>query len=206
MPGQYTNYKYTRLVMVLLRSYLSILYLWGILHLAAIVPFPHETWETTFWSRTRTFKVAYRMIFHNNWLIVILILVVLLNLFYCSHCRLVGVRNLDEEVEGPLPQLNFRLLICPICYIIVFVICWTITTIATCRGIMYVAKSAELGKSGKTVCLLVIGLLIKLLAMANFYSVCIRIWAYLKIFDMSANDWLVNYYNFGDHLNLFFRV
>ncbi|XP_043643383.1 uncharacterized protein LOC122613322 [Drosophila teissieri] len=208
MPGQYTNYKYTRLIMALLRSYLSVLYLWGILHLAAIMPFPQETWETTFWSRTRTFKVAYRTVFNKSLLtevyIFILVLVVLLNLFDCCHCRLVGVRIWDGGVR--MPPLDLRLLVLPIPYIIVLVYCWAITTITTCRGIIYVAQSAEIGKSGKTVCLLVIGLLVKLLTMANFYSVCIRIWTYLKVLEIGANEWLINYYNFGDHLNLFFRV
>ncbi|KQS62574.1 uncharacterized protein LOC26526164 [Drosophila erecta] len=208
MPEQQTVYKCNRCVMVLLRSYLSVLYLWGILHLAAIMPFPHEIWETTFWSRTRSFKVAYRTILNNDlWAevyILTLILVVLCNLFYCCHCRLVGVRILDVEVV--IPPLQVRLLILPIVYIVVFVFCWTITTITTCLGVVYVTQGDGSVRSGRTVCLLVVGLLMKLLALANFYSICIRTWAYLKILDTGANEWLVNYYNFGDHLNLFFRV
>lgn len=208
MPGQYTNYKCTRFVMTVLRSYLSILYLWGILQLAAIIPVPCEIWETTFLFATRSFKVAYESFFTNDLAmsvcICVMILGVLIYLYHCCRCRLLGARTWGPGAARP--RMNTPILILTIPYIAVFVVSWVITTNATYRGIIFVAENEVGDKSGRAIFLLVIGLLMKLLVLANFYSVCIRIWAYLNILNIGSNDWLVNNYNFGDHLNLFFCV
>ncbi|KMY93911.1 uncharacterized protein LOC27208685 [Drosophila simulans] len=208
MPGQYSKYKCTRLIMTALRSYLSILYLWGILQLAAITPIPCEIWDTSFWFAKRSYKVAYKSFFTNDLTmslcVCIMILGVLINLYQCCRCRLLGARIWKAGV-APLPMYK-PILILTIPYISVFVLTWLITTNATYRGIIFVAKSEVADKSGRAICLLVIGLLMKLLVLANFYSVCIRIWAYLNILNIGSNEYLENNYNFGDHLNLFFCV
>ncbi|XP_016972564.1 uncharacterized protein LOC108039902 [Drosophila rhopaloa] len=208
MPGQYTNYRFTRLAMVLLRCLWAILYLWGMMHAAAILPLPVERWESGFWNRKLNYVLSYKSLFDFDFktesYIHILSIVLLYCLFRCCRCSFIGARYLVAGVDRP--HMDYRLLVFKAPYLIAFIVCWVVSTMMTVLGVYVVAERDQSDFTYILYCQFAMALLFKLLVMANFYSVCVRTWAYLKIFEAESDEGLLNYQNFGDHLNLFFRV
>ncbi|XP_017001993.2 uncharacterized protein [Drosophila takahashii] len=207
MPGQYTNYHYTRSIMVLLRCLWATFYLWAMMHAAAILPIPLERWEANFWSKKLKYILTYKSMFEykmkNEMYIYVMVLVLLYSLFRCCRCSFVGVRYFTAEVDKPL---GYRLLIFKTPYCVSFLYCWAFSIASTTCAIFDVAQLDESGKTHIVFCQLVTALIFKLLVLANAFSVTLRIWGYLKIFEAESAENQLIYHNFGDHLNLFFRV
>ncbi|XP_017124973.1 uncharacterized protein LOC108144529 [Drosophila elegans] len=208
MPDQYTNYRFTRVVMVLLRCSWALFYLWVMIHAAAILPVPVERWTPGFWSSKRYYVLTYKSLIDFNikteLCIHILANVLMFCLFRCCSCSFLGPRYLVGKVNKP--HMNYGLLVFKAPYLIAFLVCWVVSTAITVLGVKLVAKQDQSDSTYILYGQFAIALLFKLLILANFYSVCLKTWAYLKIFEAESNAGLITYQNFGDHLSLLFRV
>ncbi|XP_017061992.1 uncharacterized protein LOC108101924 [Drosophila ficusphila] len=208
MPGQYTNYRFTRGTMVILRCLWAILYLWGMLHAAAIIPIPNERWESKLWTKKLRYELKYHTLFDldgkTEVYVLVLVVVLLYGLYHSCRCSFVGARYLEGRVDKP--HLDYRLLVFKVPYLVAFVFSWVFSTGLTVCGALLVALRDQSGHTHVLCCQFAMAILFKLLVLANFYSVCVRTWAYLKMFEAETDEHMLNYQNFGDHLNLFFRV
>ncbi|XP_052838436.1 uncharacterized protein LOC128253794 [Drosophila gunungcola] len=208
MPGQYTNYWFIRVVMVLLRCLWAMFYLWGMIHAAAILPVPVECWTPGFWSSKRYYVLGYKSLIDfdikTELCIHILVNFLMYCLFRCCSCSFLGARYLVGNVNKP--HMDYGLLVFKAPYLIAFLVCWVVSTSITVLGVNLVAKQDQSDSIYSLYGQFGIALLFKLLVVANFYSVCLKTWAYLKIFEAESNEGLITNQNFGDHLNLLFRV
>ncbi|XP_016953565.1 uncharacterized protein LOC108026880 [Drosophila biarmipes] len=208
MPGQYINRKYTRSIMVILRFLWAFSYLWAMMHAAAILPIPYERWENNFWSKKRNYVLTYKSLFEfkmkTEMYVHVLVFVVLFSLYRCCQCRLIGARFMLPGLDRPSNKYRLMALAAP--YWFAFIGTWTISTLITVWGLILVVKRDESDRTYVLIAQLIIAMLFKLMVLANVYSTVLRIWGYIKIFEKDSIVGQLNYNNFGDHLDLFFRV
>ncbi|XP_037715377.1 uncharacterized protein LOC119550619 [Drosophila subpulchrella] len=187
MPGQYTNRKHTRSIMVILRFLWAFCYLWTMMHAAAILPIPFEQWDKNLWNNKLNYVLTYKSLFEfkmkTEMYVHIMVLVLLFSLYRCCQCSFIGARFLEARVEKPRHN-----------------------TAITVWAIFLVVKGNESDTTYILICQLVIALIFKLMVLANVLSAVLRICGYIMIFEKDSIVGQLNYNNFGDHLNLFFRV
>ncbi|XP_017069360.1 uncharacterized protein LOC108106653 [Drosophila eugracilis] len=208
MPGQYTNYKCTRLALVLLRCIWAMFYLWGMLHAAAIMPIPYEHLQPGLFTKKRIYIMDYRSLFDFKMSKEIsnqaLVLLMMFGLFRSCRCSFVGSRNSVPKKDNS--GLNYWLLIFQIPYIIYFLFYYAVSILITLYAFLLLVFRDQSDRTLIVACQVLTGMIFKLLVLANFYMVLVRIWAYLNILHVEAAKGKPNYGNFGDHLNLFFRL
>ncbi|XP_030372435.1 uncharacterized protein LOC115622561 [Scaptodrosophila lebanonensis] len=207
MPFKYQNYKYTCLVMMLLRILWSASYLWVMVHGAMMVPVLRESWQNRFWTSRMKYLLAYTTMlpFSNTteFSIFILIFLVLFSIFRFSRCRFSGSK--DSQLGEKIP-LDFRIWSGLIPYLIVFLFCWALTTLFIVLKIFGVGRRAKDKHLLNIYCQLGMALLFKLLLLSNMTVVCCRSWGLLMLIKREPDQPLYNFNNFGDHLNAFFRI
>nr|XP_016930306.1 uncharacterized protein LOC108010020 [Drosophila suzukii] len=208
MPGQYTNRKHTRSIMVILRFLWAFWYLWAMMHAAAIVPIPFEEWDINLWSKKLKYVLTYKSLFEFKMKIEMcvhsMVIVLLFSLYRCCQCSFIGARFLEAGMKKPSDKYYLMAFSTPYCF--AFIGTWIYSTMMTVWAIILVVKGDESETTYILICQLVIALIFKLMVLANVLSVILRICGYIMIFEKDSTVGQLNYNNFGDHLNLFFRV
>lgn len=210
MPGQYVNYKYTRLAMVLMKCALSSFYLWLMLHAAAIMPELIERWESTFWTSRVKLFIRYRTVFisykKSELIIYMLVTWVMFCLFRCCRCNFLGSRCISRSKDIPNLDCGTYLSMSP--YLMAFAFLWMLSVWRTVVRYSQVIDYTKENNAYLLLCQFFMALAFKLLVLTNFYSTFLRVWMILNVFEKESeeNEVVINTHDFGEHLNLFFRV
>ncbi|KAH8420522.1 hypothetical protein KR009_011116 [Drosophila setifemur] len=210
MPDQHDSNVVSRLGVVLMRCGLSVLYLWIMMHASAIFMIPLEYTETGFWVQRHNVSVVYRSLFiicaKSEIYIYLLVALVLNCLYRTCRCSIFGGRLLElDETEV---RVDFWVYIYIMPYMAAFLACWFVSTCITFAGLMSVPPLEESVTIIRMYGQFIGALLFKLMILVNFHSTCLRGWTALKIFEIESErlEEVYNYHNFGEYLNMFFRV
>ncbi|EDW60884.1 uncharacterized protein [Drosophila virilis] len=206
MPHQlYKSWKYTRFTMCLLRCFLSLSYLWIMLHAAAVVPVVNEHSKWFFWVQHLKFWITYASILtfdaQTQCYVVLVMLMVLFRLYQCSRCNFCNTR--DNIRDGGKVPYNKRMLLYFGPYLLLFSFCWLASMYSIGLDLMRIILNDEI----HTDCMyskIGMAVFFKMLVLANVLVRCVRCGVILHLFADEPDDELRNVHNLGEHLNLFF--
>ncbi|KAH8254236.1 hypothetical protein KR032_009038 [Drosophila birchii] len=204
MPGQYVNSRYSRPMMSLLRCIKNALQLWIMIHAASIVIVFQERCHKGFlffWEKRPPAKLTYydalSMVPASEYLILAMVAAVLRSIYTACGCELVGSQNLGQI--GNKPRMEVICVCAP--YIGAFLGCWIFSTYAMASQLL---MRPPYHPSVNFYTPLILGLIFKVLIMANMTSLCLR--AYVRMYELAV-DWHrghISTLNLGERLNLLF--
>ncbi|KAH8299416.1 hypothetical protein KR044_001261 [Drosophila immigrans] len=203
------NVKTSKVLMVLLRCFLSMTYLWLMLLAAAVIPEISKVTRGHLWFKSHEIYVTYSSMLSLDALTVPivtgLIILMLFQLFKCCRCNFFGwICYRDTIRSGDKVPFDTRLLIYFGPFLMLFLLYWM-------SSICYIVKMLQMlcfesVHNGYIMCSqIVLALLFKLMIFSNVIIRCNRCFCVLKQFDKETRDYLLNSHNFGEHLNLFFQ-
>lgn len=175
MPLQYVNSRFSLILMSTLRCFWSALYLWMMMHASAIVPIAYERWDTGFfWNSRLPDKLMYKdplAMIPNAELWILLMIFAVIKSLYVSFCYRPRLLENILQLENQ-PRLNCAAYI-P--YMVSFLGSWLFTTYVTAHQL---AIWSQMDTTSVSVfCHLVMAFLFKILVMANFSSLCLRVYS-----------------------------
>ncbi|EDV38592.1 uncharacterized protein Dana_GF19536 [Drosophila ananassae] len=182
------------------RLFFSALYLWLLMHAAAIVAIPIERYDSKEWSNYLTFDISYRTLLGFDLKAELYITTLMGSLLYtlCRCCR----RNMDRPIV-----LNYRIYIFLAPYLLSFIVYWTISTGIISYGLFRIVYHSQ-NNLWIIITQFILGILFKLLIFSNYYSTCVRSRAILKVLETEGpeREAILNLRTHATHLNFFFRL
>ncbi|KAH8371270.1 hypothetical protein KR093_006774 [Drosophila rubida] len=196
------------IIMVLLRIFLTILYLWLMLFAAAVIPEINRVTTGHLWFKTHETFVQYSSMLSIDGftvpIVTALILLMLYRLYKCCRCNFFGwVYYTDTIRSGDKVPFDTKLLFYFGPYLMLFLLYWISSVCYIFKILEFCAEPTK--NRSALYCQIIMSLLFKLLVLSNMLIRCNRCFAILKQFDKETRDYLLNSHNFGEHLNLFFQ-
>ncbi|KAH8306606.1 hypothetical protein KR018_011530 [Drosophila ironensis] len=193
-----------------LRLFMTMVYLWVILLAAAVLPVPMASHTVSMFTSEVVMDVRYRLVFvftPTGQLVVALTITSLLSsLFKCCRCNFADIRIL-ELGDDPI-EVTAAIYMHFIPFLMCFYCLWMCTTLLIVMAIARLEDETDTPGVNKLFGHLLYLLVFKILVALNCYSISVRSFAILKVMEREDNlvQSIPNYLNFGEYLNMFFRI
>lgn len=197
--------KYKRRVMVLLRCFMAISYLWMMLQAAAIVPALDNKSKKSFLFRKKHYVVFYITLLpfdiSTQLYVNAMILAVMFRLYKCCRSK-VWFCSPDPLIIGQMKRirLNRGHFTYFGAYLLLFIAMWIASIIIIYSSVLRICLKETFSDPLYIYAQLAFVILFKLLAMANFIDRVLRVYLVLKLFNNEA-ECMINPHDFGEHLN-----
>ncbi|XP_034478338.1 uncharacterized protein LOC117784649 [Drosophila innubila] len=212
MPNRQVNsWRYSRVMMTMLRCLLAVSYLWAMVSAAAVVPVLHgekSTW--LFWMTTVQYSLTYTSLLpfdgFTQGYILLVVIQMLTRLYQCCRCSFFGTSTNQNNVHNAnIGKYDKRLLTYFGPYLVLFIISWLASIFYTSTTVLQIYHQQPTRNQTVLYCELAMVIIFKVLVLTNAIVRCLRGLIILKLFKLEPERNLRNYHNFGEHLNLFFQ-
>ncbi|KAH8330138.1 hypothetical protein KR074_005654 [Drosophila pseudoananassae] len=203
MPAPFVRASFVRGCLTIIRIICTQVYLWLLVHAAAVFSVPVKRYETKSWSKIMILDISYSSLcgidIMTEVCIHVIVGVLLCTLYYCWR------RNRNH---GPI-LINYRVYVFFAPYLISFLIFWVITTAIMSFGLYTVIYYTVNENMWVLMGQFVIGIIFKILIMSSYCSTCVHCYKKLKIFTTDTEEQrrdLTRLQSFGDLLTMFFNT
>lgn len=198
--------KYWRRLVVLLRCFMAISYLWMMLQAAAIAPGLENQSKARFLFRKKQYVVIYKTVLRFSKItqlyVNLIILAVMLRFYNCCRSK-VWFCSPDQLIIGHMKRIRFnrRHFIHFGAYLLLFIAMWIASVYIIYNSALKVCLKETFENPLYIYTQLAFIIIFKLLVLANLIDRSLRVYLVLKLFNNEA-ECMINPHDFGEHLNL----
>lgn len=206
---QVINWKYSQVMMTILRCFLALTYLWTMVSAAALIPVLHgekSTW--LLWMTTVHYSLTYTSLLpfdgFTQGYVLIVAMQMLSRLYQCCRCNFFGA-SINPNDDRNIAPYDKRLLTYFGPYLVLFIISWFVSIFYIYKTVLQVHHHQPSKNQHVLYCELALIIIFKVLVLTNAIVRYLRGLVILKLFNVEPDGNLQNDHSFGEHLNLFFQ-